>query len=199
MASSSYYDEKLTSTVAFTSLLGIAMWGEWLDPWEWVGLGLIVASGVMATSRPHRPAGSDRGWLLERAKHVLDFHVCGFSPRFSHASGSRGTNHRLQAPRPSGSGSIRRKAFQAGGYPSPEMLSVLAGHSLSFIGINLTMSRRCGLQSVLGDPLHRNPRRTTLKFAGRLPASRHRHINRLSAYRAVFPIPCAEPTNSAQP
>lgn len=48
------------STVAFTSLLGIALWGEWLDPWEWVGLGLIVASGVMATSGLHRPAGSDR-------------------------------------------------------------------------------------------------------------------------------------------
>lgn len=48
------------STVAFTSLLGIAMWGEWLDPWEWVGLGLIVASGVMATSGLHHPAGSDR-------------------------------------------------------------------------------------------------------------------------------------------
>ena len=46
---------------------------------------------------------------------LLDFHGCGFSPRFSRASGSRGTNHRLQAPRPSGGGSIRRKAFQAGG------------------------------------------------------------------------------------
>ena len=60
MASSSYYDEKLTSTVAFTSLLGIAMRGEWLDPWEWVGLGLLVASGVMAASGLHRPATAAR-------------------------------------------------------------------------------------------------------------------------------------------
>jgi hypothetical protein len=49
----------------------------------------------------------------------IDFHGCGFSPRFSRASGSRGTNHRLQASRPSGGGLIRRKAFQAGVYPPP--------------------------------------------------------------------------------
>jgi hypothetical protein len=48
-----------------------------------------------------------------------DFHGCGFSPRFSRASGSRGTNHRLQASRPLGGGLIRRKAFQAGVYPPP--------------------------------------------------------------------------------
>jgi hypothetical protein len=49
----------------------------------------------------------------------FDFHGCGFSPRFSRASGSRGTNHRLQASRPLGGGLIRRKAFQAGVYPPP--------------------------------------------------------------------------------
>ena len=37
------------STVAFTSLLGIVLWNEWLTPSEWVGLALIVASGVIAT------------------------------------------------------------------------------------------------------------------------------------------------------
>lgn len=56
------------STVAFTSLLGIALWGEWLDPWEWVGLGLIVASGVMATSGLHRPAGSDRVAIARKSE-----------------------------------------------------------------------------------------------------------------------------------
>lgn len=37
------------STVAFTSLLGIAIWGEWLAAGEWLGLALIVASGLIAT------------------------------------------------------------------------------------------------------------------------------------------------------
>ncbi|MER2527032.1 MAG: DMT family transporter [Candidatus Competibacter denitrificans] len=37
------------STVAFTSLLGILLWNEWLAPSEWIGLALIVASGVIAT------------------------------------------------------------------------------------------------------------------------------------------------------
>ena len=37
------------STVAFTSLLGILLWSEWLAPGEWLGLALIVASGVLAT------------------------------------------------------------------------------------------------------------------------------------------------------
>jgi hypothetical protein len=56
---------------------------------------------------------------LTRGKIFIDFHGCGFSPRFSRASGSRGTNHRLQASRPLGGGLIRRKAFQAGVYPPP--------------------------------------------------------------------------------
>jgi drug/metabolite transporter (DMT)-like permease len=46
------------STVAFTSLLGILIWGEWLEPGEWAGLGLIVASGVMATLGLNRPAAA---------------------------------------------------------------------------------------------------------------------------------------------
>lgn len=46
------------STVAFTSLLGIVLWGEWLAPGEWLGLGLIVASGVMATVGLPRSAKS---------------------------------------------------------------------------------------------------------------------------------------------
>lgn len=37
------------STVAFTSLAGIALWGEWLAAGEWLGLALIVASGIVAT------------------------------------------------------------------------------------------------------------------------------------------------------
>ena len=37
------------STVAFTSLLGILLWHEWLASKAWLGLGLIVASGVIAT------------------------------------------------------------------------------------------------------------------------------------------------------
>lgn len=37
------------STVAFTSLLGIVLWNEWLTASEWVGLALIIASGVIAT------------------------------------------------------------------------------------------------------------------------------------------------------
>lgn len=54
------------STVAFTSLLGIAIWGEWLDPGEWLGLGLIVASGVMATSGLHHPATAARAAVARK-------------------------------------------------------------------------------------------------------------------------------------
>ncbi|MBE2295456.1 MAG: DMT family transporter [Phycisphaerales bacterium] len=42
------------STVAFTSLLGILLWHEWLVSEEWLGLGLIVASGVIATLGSNR-------------------------------------------------------------------------------------------------------------------------------------------------
>lgn len=54
------------STVAFTSLLGIAIWGEWLDPGEWLGLGLIVASGVMATLGLNRPAAAARAAVARK-------------------------------------------------------------------------------------------------------------------------------------
>lgn len=37
------------STVAFTSLLGMVIWGEWLSTGEWAGLALIVLSGILAT------------------------------------------------------------------------------------------------------------------------------------------------------
>lgn len=50
------------STVAFTSLLGIVLWNEWLSASEWVGLALIIASGVIATvgsQRESAPATGD--------------------------------------------------------------------------------------------------------------------------------------------
>lgn len=45
------------STVAFTSLLGILLWQEWLAPGEWLGLALIVASGVIAMAGSSQQAG----------------------------------------------------------------------------------------------------------------------------------------------
>ena len=54
------------STVAFTSLLGILIWGEWLEPGEWAGLGLIVASGVIATAGLHRPVKSARATVARK-------------------------------------------------------------------------------------------------------------------------------------
>ncbi len=36
------------STVIFASLFGILLWDEWLSPLAWLGIGLIVASGVLS-------------------------------------------------------------------------------------------------------------------------------------------------------
>lgn len=55
------------STVAFTSLLGIALWGEWPAVGEWLGLALIVASGIVATRGLHRPAAASS---TERSAHA---------------------------------------------------------------------------------------------------------------------------------
>ena len=55
----------------------------------------------------------------EHRKDKIDFQGCGFSPRLAARAAARGTNHRLQASRPSGGGAIRRKAFHAGVYPPP--------------------------------------------------------------------------------
>jgi drug/metabolite transporter (DMT)-like permease len=37
------------STVVFASLLGVAVWGETLGPASWMAIGIIVASGTVAT------------------------------------------------------------------------------------------------------------------------------------------------------
>ena len=36
------------STVIFASLFGILFWDEWLSPFSWLGIGLIVTSGVLS-------------------------------------------------------------------------------------------------------------------------------------------------------
>ncbi len=36
------------TTVIFASLFGILLWDEWLSPLSWLGIGLIVASGVLS-------------------------------------------------------------------------------------------------------------------------------------------------------
>jgi drug/metabolite transporter (DMT)-like permease len=36
------------ATVVFASLFGILLWGEWLDKLSWLGMGLIVASGIFS-------------------------------------------------------------------------------------------------------------------------------------------------------
>ena len=48
------------STVIFSSLFGMAFWGELLDASAWAAIGLIILSGVAAThfSRAN-PAESD--------------------------------------------------------------------------------------------------------------------------------------------
>lgn len=43
------------STVIFASLFGILFWDEWLSPLSWLGIGLIVASGVLSAFwRPNK-------------------------------------------------------------------------------------------------------------------------------------------------
>jgi drug/metabolite transporter (DMT)-like permease len=37
------------STVVFASILGIAVWGDWLPLASWLGIGIIVVGGVIAT------------------------------------------------------------------------------------------------------------------------------------------------------
>lgn len=37
------------STVVFASLFGVFLWDESLGPWSWLAIGVIVASGVVAT------------------------------------------------------------------------------------------------------------------------------------------------------
>lgn len=87
----------------------------------------VIGEATARISMPLRARFPETPWadivgfrnIAVHAYFSVDFHGCGFSPRFSRASGGRGTNHRLQASRPSGGGSIRRKAFQAGVYPPP--------------------------------------------------------------------------------
>ena len=42
------------STILWTSLLGLALWGDWPTSTTWVGAGLIVASGLTIAWREHR-------------------------------------------------------------------------------------------------------------------------------------------------
>ena len=43
-------------TVVFASLFGIAIWGEWLEPTAWLGVGLIVSSGIFSVLWTQRAA-----------------------------------------------------------------------------------------------------------------------------------------------
>jgi len=42
------------STVAFASLFGIVLWGEWLHPLSWMGMALIVLAGVFSVLSTQR-------------------------------------------------------------------------------------------------------------------------------------------------
>ncbi|WP_420145217.1 DMT family transporter [Sphingobium sp.] len=42
------------STIIWTTLLGLALWGDWPTSTTWVGAGLIVASGLTIAWREHR-------------------------------------------------------------------------------------------------------------------------------------------------
>lgn len=55
------------STVVFTSLAGIALWGEWLAAGEWLGLALIVASGIVASRGLNPPAAVATSESVPRA------------------------------------------------------------------------------------------------------------------------------------
>ena len=37
------------STVIFSSLFGVLFWGEVMDAWAWLAIGLIILSGIAAT------------------------------------------------------------------------------------------------------------------------------------------------------
>lgn len=47
------------STVVFSSLFGIWIWDEVLPPSSWLAIGLIVASGLLASAQSRAPAGQD--------------------------------------------------------------------------------------------------------------------------------------------
>ena len=47
------------STVVFSSLFGIWIWDEVLPLSSWLAIGLIVASGLLATVQSRAPAGQD--------------------------------------------------------------------------------------------------------------------------------------------
>jgi drug/metabolite transporter (DMT)-like permease len=47
------------STVVFSSLFGIWLWDEVLPLSSWLAIGLIVASGLLATAQSRAPAGQD--------------------------------------------------------------------------------------------------------------------------------------------
>lgn len=50
------------STVIFSSLFGMAVWGELLDSTAWTAIGLIVLSGVAATQFSRQPARTGLNW-----------------------------------------------------------------------------------------------------------------------------------------
>jgi drug/metabolite transporter (DMT)-like permease len=47
------------STVIFASLFGVLLWDEVLPLSAWLGIGLIVASGMLASAQSRAPAGQD--------------------------------------------------------------------------------------------------------------------------------------------
>lgn len=47
------------STVIFSSLFGMVIWAEVLSPLSWLAIGLIVASGLLASAQSRAPAGQD--------------------------------------------------------------------------------------------------------------------------------------------
>ena len=47
------------STVIFASLFGVLLWGEVLPLPAWLAIGLIVASGMLASAQSRAPAGQD--------------------------------------------------------------------------------------------------------------------------------------------
>lgn len=47
------------STVIFASLFGVLLWDEVLPLPSWLGIGLIVASGMLASAQSRAPAGQD--------------------------------------------------------------------------------------------------------------------------------------------
>ena len=47
------------STVIFASLFGVLLWDEVLPLTAWLAIGLIVASGLLASAQSRAPAGQD--------------------------------------------------------------------------------------------------------------------------------------------